>query len=104
MCGIAGLLAARAIPDGLLEAMAAGCAVLASRLAGLDEAVVDGESGLLLPPGDAAALADGLSGLLADPVRRAGFGAAASRRAEQFGVEAIGERYVALLRQAASRG
>ena len=55
------------LPVTLLEAMALGCAVVASRLSGIDAAVVDGESGLLVPPGDAGALAAALEALLADP-------------------------------------
>ncbi|HEV2891757.1 MAG TPA: glycosyltransferase [Frankiaceae bacterium] len=91
------------LPVVLLEAMGAGSAIVASRLAGIDEAVVDGESGLLVPPGDVAALRDALAGLLADPGRRAALGAAAAERAESFSVEAIGERYVALLNDALRR-
>jgi colanic acid/amylovoran biosynthesis glycosyltransferase len=90
------------LPVALLEAMAAGCAVVASRIAGIDAAVVDGDSGLLVPPGDAGALAAALDGLLADPDRRAKLGVAASTRAEEFSVAAVGARYRALLRQVLS--
>ena len=88
------------LPVVLLEAMGAGSAIVASRLAGIDEAVVDGESGILVPAGDVAALREALGGLLADPARRARLGAAAAERAERFSVESIGERYVALLKAA----
>ena len=91
------------LPVALLEAMAAGCAVVASDLAGIDAAVVDGESGLLVPPGDADRLARTLAGLLDDPERRAKLGAAADSRAEEFSVEAAGARYCRLLRSVAGR-
>ncbi len=85
------------LPVTLLEAMAVGCAVVASRLAGIDAAVVHGESGLLVPPGDAEALAATLEALLADPDRRAKLGAAARSRAEEFSVAGFGARYRRLL-------
>lgn len=46
------------------EAMACGCPVIASRVGGLEEVIKDRQTGLLIPPGDAAALADGLIELL----------------------------------------
>jgi colanic acid/amylovoran biosynthesis glycosyltransferase len=91
------------LPVSLMEAMAGGCAIVASRIAGLDAAVVDGESGLLVPPGDADALAAALDGLLADPDRRAKLGAAARARADGFSVAAAGARYRALLRDVCGR-
>jgi colanic acid/amylovoran biosynthesis glycosyltransferase len=87
------------LPVALLEAMAAGCAVVGSRIAGIDAAVLDGDSGLLVPPGDAAALAATLAALLADPRLRAKLGAAARDRAEEFSVAAVGARYRALLKE-----
>jgi glycosyltransferase involved in cell wall biosynthesis len=59
-----------------LEAAAAGVPVVASRVGGIPEVVADGESGLLVPPGDAAALADALAALARDPGRRRQMGAA----------------------------
>ena len=90
------------LPVTLLEAMALGCAVVASRLAGIDAAVVNGESGLLVPPGDAAALAAALEALLGDPDRRVKLGAAAQSRAEEFSVAGFGARYRRLLRDLAA--
>ena len=51
----------------LLEAMAAGLPVIATAVGGLPEVVTDGETGLLIPPRDAAALARALARLLDDP-------------------------------------
>ena len=91
------------LPVTLLEAMGAGRAVVASDLAGINDAVVHGESGILFPPGDADALREALRSLLADPRRRSELGAEAARRAEQYSLETIGSRFVDLLQAAAGR-
>jgi glycosyltransferase involved in cell wall biosynthesis len=70
-----------ACPNVVLEAMAAGLPVVATRVGGLPELVVPGETGWLVPPGDPAALAAALRGLLADPGTREAFGRAGHRRA-----------------------
>jgi glycosyltransferase involved in cell wall biosynthesis len=64
------------IPVVLMEAMASGLPVVASRLSGIPELVADGVSGLLVPPGDAHALADALATLAEDPDLRRRLGAA----------------------------
>jgi glycosyltransferase involved in cell wall biosynthesis len=63
-----------------LEAMAAGRAVIASRVGGLAETVVDGETGLLVPPGDADSLARAMANLLSDESLRAAFGRRGAER------------------------
>ena len=87
------------LPVALLEAMAAGCALVASQLPGIDAAVVDRTSGLLVPPGDAAALAAVLREVLDDASLRERLGTAGAARAEEFSVDALGARYCALLRK-----
>jgi len=54
----------------LLEAGAAGTPAVASRVGGIPDVVDDGETGLLVPPKDAGALADALLELAAQPERR----------------------------------
>ena len=54
------------IPVALMEAMACGVPVVGSRLSGIPEVVEDAETGLLVEPGDPAALADALERLLRD--------------------------------------
>ena len=65
------------IPNSLLEAMASGLAVVASRVAGIPEIVTDAVTGLLVPPADAGGLADALRRLAQDPALRTTLGAAA---------------------------
>jgi hypothetical protein len=67
-------------PLALLEAMALGRPIVATAVGGIPEMLVDGESGLLVPAGDAAALAHGVVSLLRDEGRRAALGAAAYHR------------------------
>lgn len=67
----------------VLDAMSAGLAVVASRTGGLPDAVADGETGLLVPPGDAAALADALLTLLRSSDLRRRLGEAGRFRATQ---------------------
>jgi glycosyltransferase involved in cell wall biosynthesis len=71
-------------PVSILEAMAAGLPVLASDVGGVAEAVVDGETGSLVPAGDAAALARALERLLADPALRSRLGERGRERARRF--------------------
>lgn len=70
------------MPMSVLEAMAAGLPVVATAVGGVPELVVEGETGLLVPPGDAGALALALDRLLGDAELRQRMGAAARRRVE----------------------
>jgi glycosyltransferase involved in cell wall biosynthesis len=71
-------------PVAILEAMAAGLPVVASRVGGVPEQVSHGETGLLVEPGDPDALAAALQLLATDPALRLRLGAAGRERAERF--------------------
>jgi glycosyltransferase involved in cell wall biosynthesis len=78
-----------------LEAALAARPVVASRVEGIPEVVVDGETGLLVPPGDPDALAAAIEELLADPERARALGTRARELAiERFGVERCVDGYV----------
>lgn len=80
-----------------LEAMACGVPVVASAVGGLKEIVQDGESGLLVPPGDAASLARSLTTLLTDEPLRRRLTTGARRRAEKFSIERRSRELLQLL-------
>jgi len=87
----------------LLEAMLAAKPVVATRVSAAPEIVVDGETGLLVPPDDAAAVADAVLGLLADPARAAAMGEAGLARARhEFSVEKMAERTAAVYASASA--
>ena len=67
----------------VLDAMAAGRAVVATRAGGIPESVVDDDTGLLVPVRDAAGLARAIVDLLQDAPRRRAFGKAGQRRAQE---------------------
>ena len=72
------------LPLSVLEAMAAGRPVVATDVGGTNEAVVDGVSGLLVPPADSKALAAAINVVLADPARAADLAAAGRARVHEF--------------------
>ncbi len=89
---------------GMVLTRAYGCAlpVVASDIAGYRE-VVTGNTGMLVPPGDPAAIVDAVTTLLADEPRRAALGAAARRLAEdRYSWDAIGRRLAAIYEQLVS--
>ena len=61
----------------LLEAMAAGCAVIVSAVGGIPDVVVDGFNGLIVAPGNTRALGQAIERLIADPALAAQMGRAA---------------------------
>jgi len=88
------------LPKSLLEAAAAGRAMVATDVPGCREVVEDGVTGLLVPARDARALADALQALLADAPRRRAMGAAARRLAErEFAVERVVRDTLAIYRE-----
>ncbi|HTQ71818.1 MAG TPA: glycosyltransferase family 4 protein [Acidocella sp.] len=85
------------LPKAVLEAMAAGRPVVATDIPGCREAVVDGQTGFLVPPHSPLALAEALRKLIADPALRARFGAAGRARVEQnFSDEIVCQKTMAV--------
>lgn len=90
---------AEELPLAVLEAMAAGAPVVATRVGGVPDAVRDGETGLLVEPGDVAAVTAAIASLLAAPERGRALARAARAHVEaRFGVAGMVERYLALYR------
>jgi glycogen synthase len=87
----------------LLEAMASGIPVVASRVGGIPEIVEDGRTGLLVPPGEPDRLADALRTLRDDPGFARRMGDAGRRRAETFSWDRLGPRFVELFRELTER-
>jgi glycosyltransferase involved in cell wall biosynthesis len=98
LLGGAGLFVLSSLTEGtslaVLEAMATGLAVVATDVGGNGEVVADGETGILVPPGDPSRLADAILTLVADPERAIRMGQAGRRRVERFfDVRSIVRRY-----------
>lgn len=70
-------------PTVILEAMAAARPVVSTQVAGIPESVVHGETGLLVPPANSAALAEALAQLIVDPALRQKYGTAGRGRVEE---------------------
>ncbi|MDB5793342.1 MAG: hypothetical protein JWQ80_3366 [Massilia sp.] len=88
---------AEGLPMSLLEAMASGCASVASAVGGIPEALEDGENGLLVPRHDAPALAAALARVLADGALRARLGSRARTTVEQhYSTDAVCGRLAAI--------
>jgi glycosyltransferase involved in cell wall biosynthesis len=83
------------LPVAILEAMAAGLPVVASRTGGIPELVEDGVTGALVPPGDVDALSQAIGRLVGAPDVRAAQGRAARERVrERFDSGEVARRMV----------
>ncbi len=87
-----------ALPLSVIEAMSLKKPIVATGVGGISDAVVDGQTGLLVPPRDPGAFADALLVLAADPQRADAMGLAGYRRFEEhFTVERMVDSYVETL-------
>jgi glycosyltransferase involved in cell wall biosynthesis len=92
------------LPNVLREAMAVGTPVIASRVAGIPEALDDGRCGMLVPPKDVTALADAIETLLGDDAMRRRFAELGRRRTEAlFDLTQNGARLAERLRSTPMR-
>jgi glycosyltransferase involved in cell wall biosynthesis len=88
------------MPRVLLEAGAAGCAVVTTDAIGCRDAIENGVTGDLVPVGDASALARALQALIHDPERRLRYGAAGRVRAQKlFGIAAVHRNTMSIYRE-----
>jgi len=89
------------VPQGIMQAMACGLAVVSTPVGAIEEAVQRERTGLLVPPRDAAALADALAALMADEARRRAMGEAGRAYAQaHFGIEAMLDKMETVFREA----
>ncbi|SOD71583.1 glycosyltransferase involved in cell wall bisynthesis [Jatrophihabitans sp. GAS493] len=92
------------MPLGIMEAQAAGVPVVAYRVAGIPEVVLDGVTGLLAEPGDVDELARHMKRLLTTPALRSEFGRAGHNRAlMHFSLETQADSYAAVARSLTAR-
>ncbi len=87
-------------PHALVEALAVGTPVLATNVGGIPEIVVDGENGLLVPPGDAGALAAAIQRFFGEGELRTCLSAAAAPSSKRFSRERTVEQLEAILEKA----
>jgi len=86
------------MPVAVIEAMGAGLPVVATKVSGTPEVVVDGVTGLLVPPNDAAALAVAVAGVIDDPATRFRLAAAGRHHARAaFSFDGVLDRYEEVL-------
>ncbi len=92
------VLASREEPFGMaiVEAMAAGKPVLATAVGGIPEIVRDGIDGILVPPNNVNALAQGLRQLLEDPILRERLSQSAKQRSQEFSWNRVAGEYASL--------
>lgn len=93
------LFCTEGMPIAILEAMHVGRPVIATRVAGVPEAVVDGRTGLLVAPGSAEELGRALAKLIDDPELRRGMGEAARARATLFTADRMAAEFCDLYRR-----
>jgi glycosyltransferase involved in cell wall biosynthesis len=101
--GVLPSICAEALGDVVIEAMSAGKAMIGSRAGGITDLVEDGVTGLLVPPGDADALATAMNRLIDEPELRERFGRQAGLRARRFTPELIVPEFVSLYQKVLSR-
>lgn len=89
------------MPMAMLEAMAAGTAIVATRVGGIPDVAVDGQEAVLLDPGDATGLAEAIGALVADLEHARRLGDAARERAAGMGPDVIAARLAVLYRELA---
>lgn len=91
------------LPVTLMEATCLGLPIVATAIGGIPEVLTDGVDGLVVPPGDARALADALERVTADAALRVRLAAAAGARAGRFDIAAARAQLDELYREAARR-
>jgi glycosyltransferase involved in cell wall biosynthesis len=90
-------------PTTVLEAMASGRPVIATSVGGIIDMIVDGESGLLVPPGDERGLATAMAHVLADGGLRSRLGACAQKKVRTFTATAVAEQLEYVYARVAAR-
>jgi len=103
MMGLAPSVVPEACPTVVMEAMATGRPVIASRIGGTVDLVSDEETGLLVPPGDASALRKAMDRMILDPDLRTRMGQAAKRRVLEFQAKSVVPRIEQVYRQIVER-
>jgi glycosyltransferase involved in cell wall biosynthesis len=92
------------LPMALIEAMASGLPIIATAVSGTNQVMVPGETGLLVAPGDTAALREAIVALLSEPARAAAMGVSARQRVElSFSAKQQAEAHMAMYRRAVAR-
>lgn len=101
--GVTPSICMEASPTVVLEAMAMGHPVIGSRIGGIPQQIVDGETGFLVTPGDPEELRQALESLLTDPGSRDRMGQAAKEKVKEFYASAVVARIEAIYQEVLGR-
>jgi len=86
------------MPNAVLEAMASGLPIIATEIAGNEELIIPGKTGLLVPSEDPGLLAQALTDLLTDPTQRMQMGLAARKRVEtHYTWDSVARQYLSII-------